>query len=378
MTDIFSVQDDVASAIIAALQIHVGAVPTRGRPTENPEAYALFLQGRAAMNRYEALSATQFLRDAVELDPKFSEAHELLAFTYWFRGSTTLDAAESYEGIYTSARSALALDPNLALAHALFLDTEADVYSPQLIEAYAKAAASGGSNQWAATEILTYILLEAGYFQEALGVIERLVANDPLSPAAHTRLAQALEAVGRRNEALAALKLADQLGGNTTKPELFHFYLEDKRDENAILIFEAFLKEGEAGTPTGWVGDLVAGGRNSATGQAHLDRRVPQILASMPEIRVYEMRQILTRLYLRFGFLDRYFELLDELGTTTAEWNDAEDLILASTIKRDSGFTTHPRYLEIAEKYAYGMVSLWDVRGAPDHCEKLDGQWVCE
>jgi hypothetical protein len=98
----------------------------------------------------------------------------------------------------------------------------------------------------------------------------------------------------------------------------------------------------------------------------------------MPEIRVYEMRQILTRLYLRFGFLDRYFGLLDELGTTTGEWNDAEDLILASTITRDSGFTTHPRYLEVAEKYAYGMVSLWDVRGAPDHCEKLDGQWVCE
>jgi TolB-like protein len=43
MTDIFSVQDDVAAAIIDALQIHVGTYPTRGRPTENSEAYALFL-----------------------------------------------------------------------------------------------------------------------------------------------------------------------------------------------------------------------------------------------------------------------------------------------------------------------------------------------
>ena len=51
LTDIFAVQDDVAAAIIDALQIHVGANPTRGRPTDNAEAYALFLEARAAMNR---------------------------------------------------------------------------------------------------------------------------------------------------------------------------------------------------------------------------------------------------------------------------------------------------------------------------------------
>ena len=33
LTDIFELQDDVASSIIDALQLHVGAVPTRGRPT---------------------------------------------------------------------------------------------------------------------------------------------------------------------------------------------------------------------------------------------------------------------------------------------------------------------------------------------------------
>jgi hypothetical protein len=128
----------------------------------------------------------------------------------------------------------------------------------------------------------------------------------------------------------------------------------------------------------GWVRDLVASGRNPATGQAHLDRRVPEIVASMPEARAFEMKLILTRLYLRFGFLDRFFELLDGLGTTTSNWNDAEELIVDATIKRRSGFTTHPRYLEVAEKYAYGMVSLWDQRGPPDHCEKVSGQWICE
>jgi tetratricopeptide (TPR) repeat protein len=324
------------------------------------------------------VGANKALLAAVELDPTYAEAYEQLAFSYWDQSARTQNAAESYEGVHNAAKRALALDPSLVFAQALLFDTEAEVYTPQGIEAFERAAASGRSNQWGATDGLTLVLLEAGYFEEALGVIERFVADDPLSPAAQTRLSQALEAVGRRDEALAAMKLADQLGGGIAKPELFHFFLEEGRDEDAIATFEAYLKEGEAGTPMGWVRDLVTGGRNSETGQAHLDRRIPEIVASTPEARAFEMRLILTRLYLRFGFLDRYFELLDELGTTTSEWNDAEELILDATIKRKSGFTTHPRYLEVAENYAYGMVSLWEQRGAPDHCEKLDGQWVCE
>jgi hypothetical protein len=83
-------------------------------------------------------------------------------------------------------------------------------------------------------------------------------------------------------------------------------------------------------------------------------------------------------MYLDLGFLDRYFELIDELGATTSLWNDADVLVYYGTINRVSGFTAHPRYLEAAEKYAYGVVSLWEQRGPPDFCEKLDGQWVCE
>jgi hypothetical protein len=174
------------------------------------------------------------------------------------------------------------------------------------------------------------------------------------------------------------MKLADQLGGDTAKRELSQFYLQAKRDEIAIAHLETYLKDSDPGSPIDWVRGLVAGARNQATGQAHLDRRIPEIVASMPENRRYEMRQILVRLYLSLGFLDRYFEMLDEIGATTTLWNDADVLVYAGTVNRISGFTAHPRYLEAAENYAYGVVSLWEQRGAPDHCKKLDDQWVCE
>jgi tetratricopeptide (TPR) repeat protein len=376
LTDIFAVQDDVASAIIAALQIHVGTAPTRGRPTENPDAYALFLKGRDAMNHFDASSANRFLLEAVELDPVFAEAHELLAYTYWYQTGDTMDAGEAQAGTLKAAKSALAIDPSLLFAQALLITSEENNL-PKELGAFDRAARDK-PNQWATTEVLTWTLLSSGYFREALGVLERFIDFDPLSPAAHTRLSDALQSAGRRDEALASLKLADQLGGDTAKRELFHFYLEDKRDEIAVANLETYLKEDETGLPTGWVRDLVAGARDPESGQAHLDRRVPQIVASMPEDRFYEIRQILTRMYLSFGFLDRYFELLDELGATTSLWNDADVLVYYATINRASGFIAHPRYLEAAEKYAYGVVSLWDQRGPPDFCEKVGGQWVCE
>jgi TolB-like protein/Tfp pilus assembly protein PilF len=377
LTDIFAVQDDVASAIIAALQIHVGTAPTRGRPTENPDAYALFLKGRDAMNHFDAPSARQFLLEAVELDPLFAEAHELLAYSYWYQTGDFMDAVEAQKGTNNAAKSALAINPSLLFAQALLIESEVETYTVTEFAA-PEPAVSGGSNQWAAAEILTWNLLQSGYFREALEIVERFVESDPLSPAVQSRLADAFQAVGRRDEALAPLKLADQFGSETTKRELFHFYLEDARDEVAITYLEARLKEDEEGLPTGWVRDLIVGARNPTTGQTHLDRRIPQIVASMPEDRSYEMRAILIRLYLSLGFLDRYFELIDELGATTSNWNDAEIFVYAATIKRQSGFTAHPSYLDVAEKYVYGAVSLWEQRGPPDHCEKLGGQWVCE
>ena len=86
LNDIFAVQDNVAASIIDALQIHVGVAPTRGRPTESAEAYALFLKARASLNAFEMQDATKFAQMATELDPKFAEAYELLANCYWYLG----------------------------------------------------------------------------------------------------------------------------------------------------------------------------------------------------------------------------------------------------------------------------------------------------
>ena len=76
LSDVFDLQDEVAASIIDALQVHVGIMPSRGKPTENTRAYALYLKARFQVNAFQFKEAEQTLQEALRLDPNFAEAHE--------------------------------------------------------------------------------------------------------------------------------------------------------------------------------------------------------------------------------------------------------------------------------------------------------------
>ena len=374
MTDIFAVQDDVAAAIIDALQIHVGTNPTRGRPTENSEAYTLFLKARASFDASAAINTEELLLQAVELDPKFAEAYELLAYCYWILCGTGTTVVEAQKLTGDAAAKALALDPDLVFAQALYQSGNVENYSYLgEIEAFERAMRQQPGNS-ALMDALAWDLLEAGYLQEALEVAERLVELEPLSPLVNFNLAVALYAVGRTSESLAALDLTLQLGHDFVTWTIGNVNLVEKQDDVAIAHFEAFLEQ--RGLPSNWVRELVTAARDPATGQASLDRRIPQIVASTPEEYAYGMQGYLTDWYLLFGFLDRHFELIVDLDPTDSTWSDAEIPVYNATVFRRLGFTAHPKYLEVIEPI--GTIELWEQRGPPDFCEKVDGEWVCE
>jgi TolB-like protein len=375
VTDIFAVQDDVAAAIIDALQIHVGANPTRGRPTKNTAAYALFLKARAASNATEWPDAEDLLLQAIELDPEFAEAYEQLAFTYWnLAGGRRHTWVSAQKLMGEAAAKALAIDPDLVLAQALSQAGDLKTYSYLgEIEAFERAVRQQPGNS-ALLDALGWDLLEAGYLQEALGVAERFVDLDPLSPAANIRLFETLYAVGRTSEAIPQLELVLQLGQDFANWMLGEVNLVEKQDDIAIAHFEAWLQQRDANSS--WVRELVTGARDPATGQAYLDRRIPQIVASMPEDNAYFWQRGFDQWYQLFGFLDRHFEIILDLDLTDPTWTGAHSLILDGTIFRRLGFTAHPKYLEVAE--AIGMIDVWEQRGPPDFCEKVDGEGVCE
>jgi TolB-like protein/DNA-binding winged helix-turn-helix (wHTH) protein len=375
MTDIFAVQDDVAAAIVNALQIHVGTNATRGRPTEITEAYALFLQAKALINEFRGRSAGEVLQKAIELDPEFAEAYELLGVLYWRQTGAVITAAEGQRLVNDAAAKAIAIDPDLVFAQALYKTaSNSNVTFLDVIEAYEQAAHDDRSNT-AAIDALSYDLLEVGYLQRALDVAERLVDLDPLSPAANYRLFETLYAVGRESEAMVTLELVEQLAGSSTKWRRGELNLVERQDESAIAHFEASLQH-YGYSDSSWIRELVTAARDPVTGQAYLDRRIPQFVAGMPEAKAYNWQQELTTWYLFFGFLDRYFEIILDFDLAGPSWTDEDTLVHAGTMFRRLGFTAHPKYLEVAD--ALGIVDVWEQRGPPDFCEKVGGKWVCE
>jgi len=126
LTDIFSVESDIAKAIADQLRAHLTGQEEQviaAKPTDNPEAYDAYLRGLAYTLKpvdttANALAAQKYLREAVRLDPKFALGWALLSYTdavgYLTTGLQPTDALR--EEARQAAETALTLQPNLGEA----------------------------------------------------------------------------------------------------------------------------------------------------------------------------------------------------------------------------------------------------------------------
>jgi TolB-like protein/Tfp pilus assembly protein PilF len=123
LTDIFSVETDVAKTIADQLRAKVTGLEEQviaAKPTDNPEAYDDYLRGlayslKAQHSPANSLGAQKHLREAVRLDPKFALSWALLSYvdSVGYIG-VTLQATESLrEEAKQGAETALTLQPNL-------------------------------------------------------------------------------------------------------------------------------------------------------------------------------------------------------------------------------------------------------------------------
>jgi len=127
LTDIFSVETEVAKAVSDQLRAKLTGQEEQvvaAKPTDNPEAYDVYLRGLAytlktgANTPVNALGAQKYLRDAVKLDPKFALAWALLSTTE-SRGYITLNLQPTValrEEARQAAETAVTLQPNLGEA----------------------------------------------------------------------------------------------------------------------------------------------------------------------------------------------------------------------------------------------------------------------
>jgi adenylate cyclase len=123
LTDIFAIQDEITQAIVGQLKVKLPLVERQSIqrvPTDNVEAYTYYLRGRDFLHRtskrYLELARRMFAK-AIELDPNYARAYAGIAscdaFLY-----TLYQVDISLQGIVDMSAKALALDSQLAEAHA--------------------------------------------------------------------------------------------------------------------------------------------------------------------------------------------------------------------------------------------------------------------
>ena len=126
LTDIFSVESEVAKAIAEQLRAKLTGSEEQviaAKPTDNVEAYDAYLRGLAntlgtGITPANALAAQKYLKEAVRLDPKFALAWALLSSVdaIGYRTERLQPTVALREEARQAAETALTLQPNLGEA----------------------------------------------------------------------------------------------------------------------------------------------------------------------------------------------------------------------------------------------------------------------
>jgi TolB-like protein/Tfp pilus assembly protein PilF len=119
--DLLDIQSDVAQKVAENLKVVLDPEVTKrikARPTENTQAYLLFLQAAQAVGQHDYVQ--QLLEKAIVLDPGFADAYAELAFFWLIKGNDlygTLSRDQVLEKTEPLLKKALELDNNSIMAH---------------------------------------------------------------------------------------------------------------------------------------------------------------------------------------------------------------------------------------------------------------------
>jgi len=119
--DLLDIQSDVAQKVAENLKVVMNPEVKKrvySRPTENTEAYMLFLQATQGMGQHDYVD--RLLEKAITLDPGFSEAYSALALFWLIQGNDLygkLSREQVLEKTEPLLKKALQLNNNSVMAH---------------------------------------------------------------------------------------------------------------------------------------------------------------------------------------------------------------------------------------------------------------------
>ncbi|MBN1388078.1 MAG: tetratricopeptide repeat protein [Bacteroidales bacterium] len=223
LTDIFTVQSEIAEDIAGALEVILTAEEKsiiEEKTTGNIEAYNHYLVGNYLFHHQDEKSflkaIDQYLK-AIELDPTFAEAYCQLAFTYFYLDMWFVPCPcfEHVEEAYSNVAKAIAYDPKLGEAYYLLGDInymyEWDWKTAE--ENFVKGLEINPDFTFGRIEY-TNFLTSMKHFDEAIRIGRRTIKIDPRNHLAYNELVFTLLLNGDNGddeEALELLNISNEL-----------------------------------------------------------------------------------------------------------------------------------------------------------------------
>jgi TolB-like protein len=212
LDDIFAVQDEIATAVVAQLKLQLLGTSPRVRATD-PRAYALYLQARhLGLQRtpggYER--SIELYQQALAIDANYAAAWTGLADDYRGQADTGLRPIdEGYRLARDAVGRALAIDPDFAPAHAALgwieMNHRGDLAASARHLGHALALEPTDTDIIASAGLLAQGL---GRLDTAIELGEYVTTRDPVNTFGHANLGVAYLYAGRLDDAIDSLRMA--------------------------------------------------------------------------------------------------------------------------------------------------------------------------
>ena len=318
LTDIFSVESDVAKAIADQLRAHISRQEEQviaAKPTKNIEAYDAYLRGRYFWNKRTSdgiKHAIEHFQQSIERDPDFALGYVGLADSYI--ALTFYNFAAPHETMpkaKESAIKALALDNTLAEAHAslahvlMNYDWNWSAAEKEFKRSIELKPDYATAHEWYAIHYLT----ATGRLEEALQEMRKALELEPASLVMNTFMGATLYYAGRYDEAIDQCRRTIQMDPNFA---VVHWHLGLAYEQKQFL--DAAIEEFKKAISLSGGSPLMRASLGRAYAKSQKKHEANEMLNELNELskQQYVSAYEVATIYVALGNNEQAFQLLEQ------------------------------------------------------------------
>ena len=343
LSDLLAIQDGIAKNICESLKFKLTPqeeIRLAKQPTENSEAYNLYLRGRYFWNKYNkdgVLKSIDCFKQAIAIDSNYALAYCGMADAYFRLSNVHFAPREVLPKARKAALKALEIDETLAEAHSslalIYVYFDHDWSRAE--QEFEKALELNPDLPTAHQRYGSY-LTYMGRFEESIREYETALKLDPFSLQINMNLATTYYMRGEYARAVENVQETMELEPNYMPLRflLGLVYIQQNRLEEAIQEFQFIYKLDEENyLALGFMGYAHALAGQRAEAETLLN--ILQDISRRKYVSPYSMLMI----HLALGPEERVFELLEQLYEERNDW-----MVWLKVSVELRQLRTHPRY----------------------------------